>query len=371
MSVFRCDKLPLGTVSKTDEGFLMVNAPIAKVGVMDYVLKDGSIQSELVDEETLSNNDSKASIKLKPVTNTHPREIVVTKSTAKFRNVGAVGDTTFKDDALYADFSITHDDAIKAVGRGRKQLSPGYKVDLLEESGTFEGKSYSFIQRNRRYNHLALVDSARGGSELRLNIDHCDSEDGIQHFNNNDEESRNMDYRIDGIGYDTPAEVVNHIAKLGARIDKSDNELEAEKEKSSKAEARADSLEDKIKELEKVDNKEVISKAVKARIALEKTASKVLKEDSFSNISDVELMKMVIISKYPNSKPKLDEKDKVYVQARFDSIEETLGEDAFGDQQKIVKKRNGDNQSDNKNDSVSARERMIARRQETHEKRGE
>jgi len=174
-NVFRCDKLPIGSVKRTDEGFIIAEAPIAKVGVMSYILADGSIRRELVDEETLKSDSSNETLKLKPVTNTHPQEKIVNKSNSKYRTVGSVGETIeYKSDALYAKFSINNQDAIKDVENGRKQLSPGYTVDLLMESGEYNGQRYDAIQRNRRYNHLALVDNARGGSELALNIDHCD-----------------------------------------------------------------------------------------------------------------------------------------------------------------------------------------------------
>ena len=168
ITAFHIDRLPLGTVTKTDEGFLMVNAPIAKVGVMSYLLKDGSVRRELVDQETLTNVDSIKSLKLKPVTNTHPQERIVTTRTAKFRNVGAVGDAEFKSDALFAEFSITHQDAIKDVEKGRKQLSPGYRVDLKMESGIFEGE---------RYDATAFEFLARMNQEVDLgspNSDHVE-----------------------------------------------------------------------------------------------------------------------------------------------------------------------------------------------------
>jgi hypothetical protein len=360
IKAFHVDKLPLGSVKKTDEGFLMVNAPIAKVGVMSYMLKDGTVRRELVDEETLNNNDSNESLNLKPVTNTHPPEKIVTSNTAKFRNVGAVGKSEFKNKALYADFSITNQDAIRDIDNGRKQLSPGYRVDLIMESGVFEGQRYDAIQRNRRYNHLAIVDNARGGSELKLNIDHCDSDDGIQFINNNDEESKNMEnIRIDtGLSYEAAPEVANYVAKLEAKVDGLKDDVKTANEKASQFEAKADSLSEEVESLKKVDSQEVIDAAVKERISIEKTATRVLKEDSFDGLTNVEVMKKVVVAKYPESKQKLDSKDEVYVQARFDAIAEKLDDDAFEKQRKTVENRDG-KQEEIKTDSKAARDRMI------------
>ncbi len=361
-TVFRCDRLPLGSVIKTDEGFLIANAPIAKVGVMRYTLADGSTRRELVDQETLTNTDSNESLKLKPVTNMHPRERIVNKRNAKYRTVGSVGETfEFKSDALFAKFTINSQDAITDVERGRKQLSPGYKVDIIMESGTFEGQRYDAIQRNRRYNHLAVVDSARGGAELKLNIDHCDSDDGIQFINNKDEESKGMEtYRIDGIGYEAAPEVVNYISKLDAKIDGLKDDVKTANDKASLFEAKADSLSEEVEKLKKVDSQDVVNAAVKERLSIEKTASRVLKEDSFDSLTNVEVMKKVIVEKYPDSEKKLDGKDHVYIAARFDAITETLDDDAFAKQKKIVNNQDGGKEED-KNDSGSAREKMINR----------
>jgi hypothetical protein len=359
-TVFRCDRLPLGSVTRTDEGFIVANAPIAKIGVMSYALADGTTRRELVDQETLTNVDSNESLKLKPVTNTHPREIIVNKRNSKFRTVGSVGETiNFKNDALFAKFTINNQDAITDVENGRKQLSPGYKVDIVMEPGVFEGQRYDAVQRNRRYNHLAVVDSARGGSELKLNIDHCDSDDGIQFINNNKESIRMGTFRIDGIEYDAAPEVVNHISKLSAKIDGLNDDIKTAEANASKHEAKADSLSEEVEELKKVDSQDKVRAAVKERLGLEKVASRVLKEDSFDALTNVELMKKVIVSKYPDSEKKLDGKDEVYVSARFDAITETLDKDAFAKQKKIVNNQDGGIKEEDKIDSFTARQNMI------------
>ena len=65
----------VGGVKKTDEGYLAGQAPIAKVGILTYHLEDGSTRRELVSEDALFNTDSMQSLHLRPITDTHPREI--------------------------------------------------------------------------------------------------------------------------------------------------------------------------------------------------------------------------------------------------------------------------------------------------------
>lgn len=363
---YRYDRIAIkGKVKKTDEGYILASAPIAKVGVYTYHLGNGQTRKELVDSETLSSIEANDSLKLKPVTNNHPQERTVNSGNSKRRTVGSVGETIENQDGfLMANFSITDSETVKDINNGRKQLSPGYKVDLVMDSGTFNGEHYDAIQRNRRYNHLAIVDNARGGDQLRLNIDHADGEDAIVEDifdNNNNEESRSMaTYRIDGLEYEAAPEVVNHISKLTTKIDTLDSDIKTVKDNLSKAEAKCDTAEEQIKELEKKDSKEEIANAVKARITLEKNATKVLNEDNFDGITDEDLMKKVVLKKYPDAKEKLDSKGEVYVAARYDTVIESIGDDAFSKQnEKRVNKDNTDTKDDDRTDAEDARRKYI------------
>lgn len=176
---------PIGKVKKTDEGYLQGRAPVAKVGILVYMKRDGSQVRELVPDETLFEIDSMTSLQMKPVTNTHPKELVLDSRTVKRRKVGMTGESVRNDsEFLTVPVVITDDDAIQSIDAGRQELSPGYSCKLLMQPGTFEGQKYDAIQLERRYNHLALCDKARGGAELRLNLDgveHCDGFD-IENF---------------------------------------------------------------------------------------------------------------------------------------------------------------------------------------------
>ncbi|MEE9374569.1 MAG: DUF2213 domain-containing protein, partial [Saprospiraceae bacterium] len=319
---------------------------------------------ELVDHETLSNNDSNESLKMKSVTNGHPPDKFVTSKNSKFLTVGSVGETIKKDgDFLMTSFTINDDDTIKKIDQGKKQLSPGYKVNLDMTPGTWNGQRYDAIQRNRQYNHLAIVDNARGGPELQLNIDHCDGEDGIIDITNYKESKTMEKYRIDGIGYEAAQEVINHVSKLEANIDSLTKDVKNAVAEKSKVEAKHDALDEKVKELEKVDNQEIINTAVKARITLERNAAKIIEDANFDGVSDVDLMKKAILEKAKDDtakeelKAKLDSNDQVYVQARFDAIVENLDDEAFADQKKVVLRKDGDDYE--KLDSDKAHAEMV------------
>lgn len=79
---------------------------------------------------------------------------------------------------LWGLFSPRDGNAIKAdiviynLDTSARELSCGYTLTLDETPGTTpEGEHYDAIQRNIRYNHLAVVPRARAGSLARLNID--------------------------------------------------------------------------------------------------------------------------------------------------------------------------------------------------------
>ena len=59
---------------QTPEGFLRGRACVTNIGVFPYRLEDGSIEYELRHPEDVFDSESMASLKLKPVTNNHPKE---------------------------------------------------------------------------------------------------------------------------------------------------------------------------------------------------------------------------------------------------------------------------------------------------------
>lgn len=62
-------------------------------------------------------------------------------------------------------FSLAMKEALES---GKKQLSPAYKFDVYYEPGIFNGQAYTYVQRNLRGNHLALVDTGRTGQDVAV-----------------------------------------------------------------------------------------------------------------------------------------------------------------------------------------------------------
>ncbi len=354
--VDRCDFFPvkIGGIKKTDEGYLKGEAPIARVGILKYLLPDGSTRHELVPPDTLFNKDSMDSLKLQPVTDTHPKEILLDSKTVKRRGVGTTGETVKQDgEFLVTALAITDDDAIRNVESGRQQLSPGYKALLVMQSGTFRGQRYDAVQIKRTYNHVAICDRARGGSDLRLNLDAFDIEeieklDGFEISNNQLQKEPNMPkFCIDGIDYDAAQEVINFISKLQSNCDAIQGKLDTANADSQKLQAKVDELTEKNDSLSKRDINKEIREGVTKRLGLLKVAQTVLDQKEhgkLDSMTDAEIKSAVIKAKFPSAN--LDGKTEVYIDARFDSISETLefDPDAIGrSRQASGKRSDGEN----------------------------
>lgn len=324
-----------GTCKRTDEGYLQGVAPVARVGIMNYRLPNGTMRRELVPPETLFNKDSMSTLRMKPITNSHPPETLIDRATVKARKVGFTGETVQQDDVfLMTSLVVTDDDAIADVDGGRRQLSPGYRCDLRLEPGTFNGQDYDAVQVNRRYNHLALVDTARGGASLQLNVDHADGFEiieGLEVDKPLTKEKRMPLMKLDGIEYEAPAEVVRHIEKQDAAIAKAvadaQTAVQSSAAKLDSISAERDTLKAKVETLSKVDVAAEAQKIVKARTALERQVTPHLDEETVKKIdtmSDADLRKAVILKAFPKADAQLTGASDVYIQARFDSALEML-----------------------------------------------
>lgn len=173
--VDRFDRGELRASHRTAEGFLLAQGYVAKPGVMLYRRADGSIVRELIPDEELHRQDSLGTLGRKPVTLNHPAtgEDVTPGNVAEL----GVGDldseiAVVEGGYVRVQVALRRADAIEAVERGTRELSPGYscRIDATPGVHPVYGE-YDAIQRDRRYNHVAVVDVARGGPEIHLRAD--------------------------------------------------------------------------------------------------------------------------------------------------------------------------------------------------------
>jgi hypothetical protein len=393
-NVARYDKGQVrGEAELTPEGYIRANAVVTRTGVFHYKNFDGTIRRELRHPDDVWNADSIASMEMIPVTNNHPSEAIVNSENASRLAIGHTGETIKRDgEFVLANLVITHKDGVDAAMKfGRKELSLGYHVDVEDEEGVYKGEPYDARQRNIRYNHLALVDTARAGPEARLALD---SQAGIEILKgvkpmskrkikiDEDNEIMVEESTADYIERlqsdlrnlnDEKARVEQREKDAKEELSRVESEIKMIQGKLEKSEAEKDSMKDKMnskEEDEKEKEKEVsmdsesFRKAVAERVKLLEFAKLKLDSETISKLdlmSDEEVKKAVI--QKCRKSISLDGKGSIYLDAMFDTI---LDENT-------VQKVNLDNvrHTHNKidgaeNNSLDARDKMIETQKNAH-----
>jgi hypothetical protein len=367
----------------TPEGFLTGKAVITNVGVFTYKVQteDGvTVQRELRLPEEVFDPDSVQSLKMSPLTNNHPL-VKVNSENAKELSVGFIGDSVNGGDSyhLSAPITITDAETVQEVREGKRALSAAYSVDLEMTPGVWMGVPYDAIQRNIRYNHVAVVDRGRAGDDAVMKLDSVDAicvdMDRLGNKKNSSRKEDTMSLKkitIDGVEYEAEAKVIETLSQARTKID----EMEKSKEEADKIhtelQAKHDTLKDERDQLKKdkeeleKSNPEKIDEAVKAKLILRDTAKKfdIEVEDE---MSDEDIKHAVIIKAYPNAKEKLDDAEiatEDYIQARFDAAVEYLEENIdVGNENKKKALDHSDNGNDQeeKVDAEKSRQDMIKR----------
>ena len=165
---WRVDFFSVTGIEKTSEGFWKVSGTAAAVGPMEYQDEEGNGHTEYADAAVLSNYAQ--GLIGKPVTNGHPPEGKVLPENYKVYVVGTVLECWYDSDLqqLKVVIMVNDADAQRSIDMGRVQLSPGYFATLGEAPPEIDA---DYLQVARDYNHLAIVDKARGGDTVRLHLD--------------------------------------------------------------------------------------------------------------------------------------------------------------------------------------------------------
>jgi hypothetical protein len=171
---FRVDQIgALSGCKRTPQGGLEAPANLTRTGIFLYHKQDGTVQKEYRPANEVFNADSLATLAGAPLTVGHPG--LVRTDNWKQHSVGHVGDEV-KPGGRFVQAKVRVQDATTVAAVERKdlvELSCGYTCDLDHTPGEFEGEKYDAIQRNIRYNHVALgaKDFGRAGTEVRLRLD--------------------------------------------------------------------------------------------------------------------------------------------------------------------------------------------------------
>ena len=309
---------------QTDEGYLTGEARVARIGVQSYQDGAGGIRREYRPPGEVFAADAIASFKNTPVTMGHPQERLVTADNAKRLSVGFVGENLRVDgEWLVMPITITDAETISQIESGTVQLSGGYLSEVRDEAGEYNGEAYDAVQTNIRGNHVAIVQQARAGADARINLDAADAVAINQQPEvKTDMADKSVTVRVDGIEYEVPPEVERHIAKQAERIDSVESERDEAKTQAEQAQAKADAAKEELDGLKQAYSDEAIREAAQKRVALERTATKVLGDDAdLGDKSDREIQEAVVKAVHKDAD--LTDASDVYVKARFDAALET------------------------------------------------
>ena len=325
-------------VEKTAEGFLIARAPVTSVGVFTYRNADGTPRYELRLPKEVFAEESLASLKMKPLTLLHPDQAVTPQNIDELA-VGSVGSEVDTDSyRVYMSLAVTKADAIAAVDNGSaRALSCGYTCDIEWTSGTWMGVHYDCIQRNIRYNHVALVPAARAGDGNAIRMDGFGELEKLpENYKQTNEEEMNLKtIHLDGADFQAEPQVIAALDKAQSRADAAEKELSKFREDSKKeietlksekstVEAERDTLKERLDKAEQeLPNK--IDAAVKSRLDIVGKASAAGVEVR-DDMADVDIKKAVILKQFPSAQ--LDGKDESYISARFDCACELIKADA-------------------------------------------
>lgn len=308
-TVTQHDYARLGKQTKFDllpNGFLPVSANLTRTGVFTYMdlNADGTVKitRQLRHPEEVFDEASIATLMGLPATNNHPTSSLVTVENAKQFVVGWQADSTKRiklddgtstDQEDYVQSKVVFFDrpTIDAITGGLKsEISLGYTCVLDETPGEWNGRPYDAIQRNIRYNHLSLVNKARGGPDCRILTD----------------SASDLNQICDGISFEGD--------NMGM-ISLDEKEYSKTMADKDRLQAENDELKAKLADVPVLDS-ETFKKAVSMRVALERKAGSVLPEVALDALSEREIHEAVIKKLRPTAT--LDGKSDDYIAARFD-----------------------------------------------------
>ena len=319
-------------------GFLHAKARVTRSGVFDYYTEDGDLIREYRSPEEVFDEKSIQSLKLKPITDDHPEEMVTVDNIKDFQ-IGTVGEDIQKDgDFLTTNIIITDKEMVTTIVNRKKanlpiELSLGYNCDVLPDMGIHDTDGwYTHSQRKIKYNHLSIVDKARAGRDVRI----------LDKLNKNKKESKmadkvqftrksvNLDsFKIDAITKVVDEDSLELANTLSSKLDEAvdvivglNKDKDALQGKFDQSNETITSLKAKVDSLSDI-NSPKISAMIKSRNDVENIA-KMLKVDcDGKDIKTIKCDCVIAVSKDADMKDKTDE----YINARFDSVMELVNEE--------------------------------------------
>jgi hypothetical protein len=328
--------LSVSRVRRTTDGYLVAVAKVARIGVQDYLGSEvGKPEMPLVrvyrPPEAVFAEDAMRSYAFRPMTNDHHGE--VNADNWKELAVGNTGAEVLRDgDFVQVPLVLMDANTIRDYEAGKRELSMGLEASVVFQDGvTPEGEPYDAIVTDMRMNHLALVDKARGGEQLRIGDSRSPAaKPPAQKLKGgHDMADALRKLLVDGLSIEVTEQGEQVIQKLQKQLadagiqvktltDSHTAALAAKDGELAKKDAEIDGLKGKIL------NDAAIDKLVTERADLLALAVQIADGD-YTGKSPAEIRKAVVVAKLGDAA--IAGKTEAYIDARFDLLVEDANVD--------------------------------------------
>lgn len=337
----RFDRGNLRKPERLSDGSLRVDAVLTRAGVFEYRNPDGSKRYENRPMHEVCSKVSLDSFVGVAVTDDHPwneEDGLVTLENRERLAVGTVLSARAEGNEVIGTLVITNPDTIAKLEAGDTAVSCGYEQDLIEQPGvTPSGERFDATQTKIRGNHVAVaVHVARAGDTARVRMDSASLHAGETGKETTMEELKKALAEL--------AVLTVKNGELQSRLDAANSEIEKAKKAATEVSARLDAVtaerdaaKEKAEKSEKarLDSEGSMMERARARIKLEDTASKHLRNDAgepddVSKKTDAEI-RTALAEKLTGKS--MAGKSEAYVSARLDAALETdeAGAEAMGE----------------------------------------
>lgn len=331
--MFLTDRVAVSNTRRTADGYLVAQAKVARTGIQQYLARElgltdrdpNSIVRVYRPEAEVFSQDTMNSFAYRPMTLGHPNKMV-TADTWRGVAIGQTGGEVVRDGNFVVVPLVMMDaTAIKHYEDGTRELSMGYSAEIMMQDGISpEGERYDATQVSIKNNHLALVDRARGGDQLRIGDDNQPSK-----RNPTMSELKTRTVLVDGLSVETTDAGAQAIQKLQGDLKDAAKQL-TDAEATHKAAIAAKDKEIATKDAEidslkgKVLSDAALDAKVKERADLISTA-KAIADGDYTGKSADEIRKAAVVAKLGDAAVK--DKSAEYIAARFDILAEDAAKD--------------------------------------------
>jgi len=358
------DSVSVSAVRRTTDGYLVAEARVARTGIQDYLGTEvGKPEMPIVrlyrPPEAVFAEDAMRSYAYRPMTNGHHGD--VNAANWKQLAVGQTGAEVLRDgEFVRVPLVVMDASAIQAVEDGRRELSMGLEAIVVFEDGlTPEGEPYDARVESMRMNHLALVDRARGGEQLRIGDQRSPVSNTPAHPTHNGGHPMADSLRtvlVDGLSVLTTDQGAQAIEKLTKQLADAGVNVKTLTDAHTAAIAGKDrELAGKDNEIEKLKGQLLTDAQIDARVLARGDLigkAKSIADADYSGKSDDEIRKAAVVAKLGDAA--VAGKSADYITARFD----ILVEDSSDPVRTHLKAQDGQIQNPNDNGQAAYETRL-------------